>query len=57
MLGKYVLDLNEDVEKAMAGVGRDLWEVVLRDMGSSESNASVSELQQECNIYKQGIKK
>ena len=57
MLGKYVFDLNEEIEKAMAGIGRDLWEVVLRDMGSSESKASTSELQQECEMYERGIKK
>ena len=56
MLGKYVLGLNKDIEKAMAGIGRDLWEVVLRNRRSSESKASASELQHECEMYKQGIK-
>ena len=55
MLGKYVLDLNEEIEKAMAGIGRDLWEVILRDVGSSESKASASKLQQECEMYERGI--
>ena len=57
MLGKYVLDLNKDIDKAMAGTDPDLWERVLRDMGSSESKASASELQQECEMYERGIKK
>ena len=35
MLSKYILDLDEDVEKVMAGIGGDFWEVVLCDMGST----------------------
>ena len=54
---EYVLDLNEDTGKAMTGIGRDLWEDVLRDMGSSESKASASELQEECEMHEQGIKR
>lgn len=49
--------MNKDIDKAMAGIDPDLWELVLRDMGSSESKTSASELQQECEMYERGIKK
>ena len=57
MFGKYVNELNVEIDAALADISDDLYDQVLRDMSSDENKSSADETQQQIEMYERGAKK